>query len=143
MAFGRLVLLFFVISLVFAGVNQVSYAQSVDTKAYSVIETTKVILTYTNEQISQGNTVYAEEYSKIASAQFAHNLLPLRDLNADTTDEIHLLLLDLPSIISSNQQEASSIIEQILNLLDTCSRVSKLVSCKNLCSDSTKSIFAK
>lgn len=114
---GRHFVIFLSIALFFFGFDYSVFGQN-SSQAYSTLETTKTILKITDQQIQNNNLDYAEYHAKIASSHFANNFLPLKEIKADVADEVHLLLLDLPSLIKSDPSAASNNINQIFRKLD-------------------------
>lgn len=112
-----------ILSIIFTGLvsNDVVFAQEDQVYVNSEItaQVTKVGLGLTQSSIISGEIENAEKYSKFTSDFFGNQVQTLRSIDSNTSDEIHIMLLDLHANISSQTDIKSvSDIETIYKLLE-------------------------
>ena len=92
------------------------FADSEDSKIRLSIEVSSIGLELTNNSLNSNDFENAKKYSDFTSDFFAKNIQILRKADAQKTDEIHLMLLDLHTRINSNVASSSDILK-IQNIL--------------------------
>ena len=100
--------------------NHAAFAQvqTLDTSKLFVTKVTSTSLDIVKEYLSQGNVDDAKNISKIITSYFPLHLQTLRQSNAELSDEIHILLLDIHSKIGkTDNQQIISEIDEAKNLL--------------------------
>jgi high-affinity iron transporter len=112
------------ILLVFTGLvaNNTAFGQTEQEyiNAESTIQITKVGLELIQSSVTSGEINAAERYSEFTSSFFGKHVQGLRVIDSTTSDEIHVMLLDIHTNIIS-QEDSSQIIqniETVNNLLD-------------------------
>ena len=87
------------------------FADSEDSKIRLSIEVSSIGLELTNNSLNSNDFENAKKYSDFTSDFFAKNIQILRKADAQKTDEIHLMLLDLHTRINSNVASSSDILK--------------------------------
>ena len=91
---------------------------NMDTVVLSTTEILSVSLDVVEDQIKNGNFEEAKQLTKENSEFFSIQVLTLRESNAEVTDEIHILLLDMHNEIEAgNESLVSDNIASIKNML--------------------------
>ncbi|MBM2853019.1 MAG: iron permease [Candidatus Nitrosotenuis sp.] len=93
--------------------NQVSLAQSMnDSTIQSVNEVVQTGTSLTKTSIMNSDFDQASKYSKFTTDFYSQQINLLRESNVETSDDLHLLLLDIHSKIE-NKAQSSEILEYI------------------------------
>ena len=91
---------------------------NMDTVVLSTTEILSVSLDVVDENVKNGNFDEAKQLTKENSEFFSLQVITLRELNSEITDEIHILLLDMHNEIKDgNENLVSNNIATIKNLL--------------------------
>jgi len=113
-----------ILSIVFTGLtsNNIAFGQTMqeDVNAESTIQITKVGLELVQSSVSSGELNNAQKYSEFTSGFFGKQVQVLRKIDAKTSDEIHVMLLDIHTNISvqGDSSQIISDIETVYKLLD-------------------------
>jgi len=112
----------FILSTVFIGLisNGIVFGQTEQeyTSSESTIQITKVGLELIKSSVTSGEMNKAKKYSEYTSDYFAQQVQVLRKIDSITSNDIHVMLLDIHTNISS-QVDANQIIDDI----DTVSKL--------------------
>ena len=115
---------FLLLPIIFTGLipNNISFGQTEQEyiSSESTIQITKVGLELIQSSIVSGDLKTAEKYSKFTSDFFGKQVQVLRTIDSQTSDEIHIMLLDLHANILSqgDANQIKSEIETVNKLLD-------------------------
>ena len=111
-------LIIFVLTLSAFSFTNVSYAQNEEENYTSVITITGIGLELTKQALLTNDYDSAEKYSTLTNNFYGKNIQFLRAFNSNFSDEIHIKLLDLHSLILS-KSESQDLINQIDQLQET------------------------
>ncbi|MCP2505872.1 MAG: FTR1 family protein [Nitrosopumilus sp.] len=116
------VLRVFFVLLMFASImpniEVLAETTNMDTVVLSTTEILSVSLDVVEDEIKNGNFEEAKQLTKENSEFFSIQVLTLRESNAEVTDEIHILLLDMHNEIEAgNESLVSDNIASIKNML--------------------------
>lgn len=102
---GYVLVILVSLSLLVGAISQQSaYAES----AISTIHSVSTGLEVADEMLSNGDMDGASYAVEFAAKQFALGLQPLRDIDKEVTDEIHITLLDMASTAKNSPSEQST-----------------------------------
>lgn len=84
-----------------------SSAQTEDTSLIGATsEIVKIGITLTKSSVQNGDFRSAEQYSKFTTDFYSQQIMTLREFNAQSVDDLHLLLIDIHSKIASGKTDS-------------------------------------
>ncbi|MDG7049907.1 MAG: hypothetical protein JRZ94_01740, partial [Nitrososphaerota archaeon] len=102
----RFLVLALVASVIFSIVPY-SSAQTEDTSLIGATsEIVKIGITLTKSSVQSGDFRSAEQYSKFTTDFYSQQIMTLRESNAQSVDDLHLLLIDIHSKIASGKTDS-------------------------------------